>query len=39
MVYGLKDCPYEGGYYVGKLLLPVEYPSKPPGVLMITPNG
>ena len=39
MVYGLKDCPFEGGFYVGKLMLPTEYPSKPPGVMMITPNG
>ncbi len=39
MVYGLDECPYEGGYYVGKLLLPVEYPSKPPGIIMITPTG
>ena len=37
LVYGLKDTPYEGGFYVGKLILPVEYPSKPPSILMITP--
>ena len=39
VVYGLKDCPYEGGYYHGKLLFPVEYPMKPPGIMMITPSG
>ena len=39
MIYGLKDCPYEGGYYHGKILFPKEYPLKPPGIMMITPNG
>ena len=39
VVYGLKDCPYEGGVYHGKLLLPSEYPTKPPGIVMLTPNG
>jgi ubiquitin-conjugating enzyme E2 J2 len=31
--------PYHGGIYFGKLLFPKEYPYKPPGVLMLTPNG
>ena len=22
VIFGLKDCPYEGGYYHGKLLFP-----------------
>lgn len=39
MIYDLKDSPFEGGFYVGKLMLPIEYPAKPPGVMMITPNG
>ena len=39
LIFGLKDCPYEGGYYHGKLLFPKEYPLKPPGIMMITPNG
>ena len=39
LIYGLEDCPYEGGFYVGKLLLPVQYPSKPPSILMLTPSG
>ena len=38
-VYGLKDCPYEGGVYHGKLIFPVQYPLKPPGIEMITPSG
>lgn len=32
-------CPYIGGIYHGKLIFPKEYPYKPPGVMMITPNG
>jgi ubiquitin-protein ligase len=28
-----------GGYYHGVLLFPPEYPMKPPGIMMITPNG
>lgn len=39
MIYGLLDSPFEGGYYHGKLMFPVEYPMKPPGVTMITPSG
>jgi ubiquitin-conjugating enzyme E2 J2 len=38
-IYGLKECPYEGGYYHGMLKFPKEYPMKPPSVLMITPSG
>ena len=36
---GDKDTPYYGGIYMGKLLLPKEYPWKPPQIFMITPNG
>lgn len=39
VVWGLLDCPYEGGYYMGKIIFPKEYPLKPPGIEMITPNG
>lgn len=31
--------PYRGGIYHGKLVFPKEYPYKPPGVIMCTPNG
>ena len=31
--------PYAGGIYHGKLIFPKEYPYKPPGVMMLTPNG
>ena len=39
VIYGLTECPYEGGFYHGKLLFPAEYPMKPPGIMMITPSG
>lgn len=31
--------PYKGGIYHGKIIFPKEYPYKPPGVMMLTPNG
>jgi len=31
--------PYTGGIYHGKIIFPKEYPYKPPGVIMLTPNG
>ncbi|KAL3763928.1 hypothetical protein ACHAWU_003394 [Discostella pseudostelligera] len=31
--------PYSNGIYHGKLIFPKEYPYKPPGVIMCTPNG
>ncbi len=39
VIWGLKDCEYEGGYYFGRLIFPKQYPHKPPGIEMITPNG
>ena len=39
VVFGLKDCPYEGGYYMGQLIFPPEYPWKPPAIKMVTENG
>lgn len=29
----------QGGIYHGRILLPSEYPFKPPSFLMLTPNG
>ena len=39
LVFGLQDCPFEGGFYWGKLIFPRDYPWKPPRILMLTPNG
>jgi ubiquitin-conjugating enzyme E2 J2 len=33
------SSPYHGGIYHGKLIFPKEYPYRPPGVIMLTPNG
>ena len=30
---------FEGGIYHGRILLPVEYPFKPPNFMLLTPNG
>ena len=38
-IFGLYDCPYEGGYYHGTLSFPKEYPFKPPRIKMVTPSG
>lgn len=29
----------QGGIYHGRILLPAEYPFKPPAFMMLTPNG
>ncbi|KAG9443910.1 hypothetical protein H6P81_015250 [Aristolochia fimbriata] len=36
---GSEGTPFSGGYYYGKIKFPPEYPYKPPGISMITPNG
>jgi ubiquitin-conjugating enzyme E2 J2 len=32
LVFGLQECPYEGGFYHGKISFPRDYPFKPPGI-------
>jgi len=39
IVYGLETKGYEGGYYMGKIICPPEYPAKAPKVILITENG
>ncbi|GAB4849980.1 Ubiquitin-conjugating enzyme E2 34 [Ancistrocladus abbreviatus] len=36
---GSEGTPFAGGYYHGKIKFPPEYPFKPPGISMTTPNG
>jgi len=36
---GSEGTPFAGGYYHGKIKFPPEYPFKPPGITMTTPNG
>ncbi|KAK9816793.1 hypothetical protein WJX72_005172 [[Myrmecia] bisecta] len=38
-IRGPPDTEFEGGIYHGRILLPPEYPFKPPSFLMLTPNG
>eukprot|EP00051_Salpingoeca_urceolata_P024814 m.440377 g.440377 ORF g.440377 m.440377 type:complete len:260 (-) comp20278_c2_seq5:720-1499(-) len=39
VIFPPDDSPYKGGQYHGKLIFPPQYPFKPPGVMMLTPNG
>ncbi|XP_062087962.1 ubiquitin-conjugating enzyme E2 34-like isoform X2 [Humulus lupulus] len=36
---GSEGTPFAGGFYYGKIKFPPEYPYKPPGISMVTPNG
>jgi ubiquitin-conjugating enzyme E2 J2 len=36
---GSEGTPFAGGFYYGKIRFPPEYPYKPPGISMTTPNG
>ena len=38
-IKGAKDSVYEGGYYYGKVIFPVDFPFKPPAMYMMTPSG
>ncbi|XP_050430620.1 ubiquitin-conjugating enzyme E2 J1-like isoform X2 [Adelges cooleyi] len=36
---GPPSSEFEGGVYHGRILLPSEYPMKPPNIILLTPNG
>ncbi|KAJ7963366.1 Ubiquitin-conjugating enzyme, E2 [Quillaja saponaria] len=36
---GSEGTAFAGGYYYGKIKFHIEYPYKPPGISMTTPNG
>mmetsp|Transcript_9324 Transcript_9324/g.18462 ORF Transcript_9324/g.18462 Transcript_9324/m.18462 type:complete len:382 (+) Transcript_9324:81-1226(+) len=38
-IRGPADTEFEGGIYHGKILLPPEYPFKPPDIVFLTPSG
>ncbi len=38
-ISGQRGSDYEGGIYHGRILLPPEYPFKPPDFVMLTPSG
>ncbi|CAH8612873.1 Ubiquitin-conjugating enzyme E2 J1 [Schistosoma haematobium] len=38
-IRGPEDSDFQGGLYHGRILLPSEYPMKPPNIVLLTPNG
>eukprot|EP01117_Protostelium_nocturnum_P014300 TRINITY_DN5439_c0_g1_i1.p1 TRINITY_DN5439_c0_g1~~TRINITY_DN5439_c0_g1_i1.p1 ORF type:complete len:303 (+),score=109.17 TRINITY_DN5439_c0_g1_i1:90-911(+) len=38
-IRGPPDSPFEKGIYHGRIILPSEYPFKPPNIVLLTPNG
>ncbi|CAG0912916.1 unnamed protein product [Notodromas monacha] len=38
-VRGPRDTEFDVGLYHGRILLPPEYPMKPPSIILLTPNG
>ncbi|XP_061098081.1 ubiquitin-conjugating enzyme E2 J1 isoform X2 [Conger conger] len=38
-VRGPPDSHFDGGVYHGRIVLPPEYPMKPPSIILLTPNG
>ena len=39
LLRGDNDSDYKGGYYIGKIMLPDAFPTKPGDFYMLTPNG
>jgi len=38
-VRGPGETEFEGGIYHGRIIVPPEYPMKPPDIILLTPNG
>lgn len=38
-VRGPSDTEFDGGVYHGRIILPPDYPMKPPSIMLLTPNG
>ena len=38
-IRGAEGTEFEGGVYHGRILLPPEYPFKPPNIVFLTPSG
>lgn len=39
MLKGDPTSDYKDGYYIGKIILPTDYPNNPGDFMMLTPNG
>jgi ubiquitin-protein ligase len=39
LLRGASDSVYKGGYYIGKITLPADYPTSPGNFYMLTPSG
>ncbi|XP_060076224.1 mucin-2-like [Ylistrum balloti] len=38
-IRGPGESEFDGGLYHGRIVLPPEYPMKPPSIILLTPNG
>ncbi|XP_055356742.1 uncharacterized protein LOC129601857 [Paramacrobiotus metropolitanus] len=38
-IRGPSDTSFENGLYHGRIILPPDYPMKPPNIIILTPNG
>lgn len=38
-VRGPPSTEFDGGIYHGRIILPADYPMKPPSIMILTPNG
>lgn len=38
-IRGPAGSEFEGGLYHGRIILPPDYPMKPPSIILLTPNG
>uniref|UniRef100_A0A0C9SC82 Putative ubiquitin protein ligase n=1 Tax=Amblyomma americanum TaxID=6943 RepID=A0A0C9SC82_AMBAM len=38
-VRGPPESEFDGGIYHGRVILPPDYPMKPPSIILLTPNG
>jgi len=39
VIFGLADMPYKGGYYMGRIKCPDDYPARAPNIKLMTENG
>jgi len=39
MLFGLDDLAYRGGYYLGEIICPENYPASAPKINVLTHNG